>query len=87
MRDVLARPEFATFHKMDLNDDSYIRIQRAGEWNKPWSLSKRELQVLLAEFFGGPAPKTAEECYRYITEAQAEKAKGTTMQFTRVERS
>ena len=51
MATILSKPENTGFHKMDLNYDSYIRIQRPGEWNKPWSLSKKDLHILLSDFF------------------------------------
>jgi hypothetical protein len=87
MRGIFERPEYTGIGKMALSDDSYIRIQRAGEWKKPWSLSKRELQVLLTEFHTSSSPKTAEACYSYIVEAREKTAVGDTMQFARIERS
>ena len=86
MGEILMRPEFATFHKMELSDQSYIRVQRPGEWNKPWSLSKKELQILLSEFFGSAHPKTAEECFKYIAEQRAKALVGTEPHFVRLER-
>jgi hypothetical protein len=71
---------------MELSDQSYIRIQRPGDYNKPWSLSKRELQVLLSEFFSTSDPKTAEDCYKYITEKRSKDLVGTELHFTRLER-
>lgn len=85
MREILQKPEYATFEKMALNDDSYIRIQR--EWNKPWSLSKKDLHILLSDFFRSDRPKTGEECYTFIVKAREEAARCTEMSFTRVERS
>ena len=77
-------PEFVNFHKMDLSDDSYIRIQRPGDWKKPWSLSKDRLQTLLAEF--AMTNKPVAECYAYIVEAREKTLIGDSMQFTRMER-
>jgi len=85
MEQIFSAPEYANFHKMDLSDDSYIRIQRPGEWKKPWSLSKKELGVLLSEFFASGKPVTAETIYQHIVEAR--ERTGDTMVFTRVERS
>ena len=86
MESIFASPEFAHFHKMDLSDDSYIRIQRPGEWKKPWSLSKKELGHLLADFFAAGKPMTAEACYQHITEAREKVSVGDSMTFTRLER-
>lgn len=85
MEQIFASPEFAHFHKMDLSDDSYIRIQRPGEWKKPWSLSKKELGTLLVEFFASGKPVNADSIYQHIVEAR--ERSGDTMVFTRVERS
>ena len=84
MEQIFASPEYATFHKMDLSDDSYIRIQRPGEWKKPWSLSKKDLGVLLVEFFASGKPANAESIYQHIVEAR--ERTGDTMVFTRIER-
>lgn len=86
MGEILMKPEFASFHKMELSDQSYIRVQRPGEWNKPWSLSKKELQVLLAQFFASPQPKTAEDCFKFIADERAKALVGTDAHFTRLER-
>ena len=87
MEQIFSSPEYSHFHKMDLSDDSYIRIQRPGEWKKPWGLSKKELGVLLAEFFTSGKPLNAEECYKHIVEAREKSLVGTEMTFTRLERS
>jgi hypothetical protein len=78
-------PEFAHFHKMDLSDDSYIRIQRPGAWKKPWSMSKKELQSLLAQFAESGRPLS--DCYSYLVEEREKSLVGDSMQFTRLERS
>lgn len=86
MEQIFERPENQHFQKMDLSDDSYIRIQRPGEWKKPWGLSKKELGVLLTEFFGSGKPLNAEECYRHIVEAREKALVATEMNFMRIER-
>lgn len=79
------KPEYANFHKMDLSDDSYIRIQRPGAWKKAWSLSKERLQALLAEFAATGRPVS--ECYAFIVESREKALVGDSMQFTRLQRS
>lgn len=86
MEQIFSKPEFEHFHKMDLSDDSYIRIQRPGEWKKPWGLSKKELGLLLTDFFGSGKQLTAEECFKHIVEAREKALVGTEMTFTRLER-
>jgi hypothetical protein len=87
MRGIFERPEYTGIGKMALSDDSYIRIQRPGEWKKPWGLSKRELQAALTEFFANGGPKTADACYAHIVESREKASVGDTMQFARIERS
>jgi len=79
------KPEYANFHKMDLSDDSYIRIQRPGAWKKAWTLSKEKLQSLLAEFAATGRPLS--ECYSFIVESREKTLVGDSMQFTRLQRS
>lgn len=79
------KPEYANFHKMDLSDDSYIRIQRPGAWKKPWSLSKEKLQTLLEQFAQTGRPLS--ECYAFIVESREKTLVGDSMQFTRLQRS
>lgn len=79
------KPEYANFHKMDLSDDSYIRIQRPGAWKKPWSLSKEKLQILLEQFAQTGRPLS--ECYAFIVESREKTLVGDSMQFTRLQRS
>ena len=83
LRVFFEKPEYANFHKLDL-PDSYIRIQRPGDWKKPWSLSKEKLQALLSEFTAAGRPLT--ECYSYIVETREKSLVADTMQITRVER-
>ena len=80
---IFQTPKFAGFHKLDLSD-SYIRIQRPGDWKKPWSLSKEKLQAMLAEFTTTGRPLS--ECYSYIVETREKALVADTMQITRVER-
>lgn len=86
MEQIFTRPENQHFQKMDLSDDSYIRIQRPGEWKKPWGLSKKELGNLLSEFFTSGKSLNAEECYRHIVEAREKALVASEMNFMRIER-
>lgn len=78
---ILRRPEFAGYDKLKIEDDgSTIKVQRPNEWNKPWSLSKRDLQDALKEYRG---PYTPESCFEFIVERQKNKLVATEFAITR----
>ena len=46
--EIIKSPSFDSFRKMKLEEDgSTIQIQRPGEYSKPWSLSQKELMILI----------------------------------------
>jgi hypothetical protein len=80
---ILRRPEFAGYDKLKIEDDgSTIKVQRPNEWNKPWSLSKKDLEQALALYFNGNAERTT-ECFNYIIEHQKKKLVATEFAITR----
>lgn len=69
MSDILKRTHFQGISKLEIQDDgSFIKISRPETWNKPWSLSARELQTRLQEYFKQTTTPGAEECFKFIVE-------------------
>uniref|UniRef100_A0A6C0AIH9 Uncharacterized protein n=1 Tax=viral metagenome TaxID=1070528 RepID=A0A6C0AIH9_9ZZZZ len=53
MSDILKRTAFQGINKLEIQDDgSFIKVQRPETWNKPWSLSQKELKDLIASYSG-----------------------------------
>ena len=85
MSDILRRSQFQEFSKLEIQDDgSCIKIQRPGSWNKPWSMSARDLQVRLNDYFKQTSSPTAEECFRFIVEGKKKDLVSKEFAFTRV---
>lgn len=85
MSDILSRSHFQGFSKLEIQDDgSYIKIQRPGSWKKPWSMSPRDLQGRLNEYFKQTSSPTAEECFKFIVDTKKKDLISTEFAFTRV---
>jgi len=83
--DIMRDSAFDAYQKLKIEEDgSTIKIQRAGTWSKPWSLSKKDLAEHLHTFFAAPGPKHAESCYDFILEAQKEKLVSQEFSLTRI---
>jgi hypothetical protein len=53
MSDILKRTAFQGINKLEIQDDgSFIKVQRPETWNKPWSMSQKELKDLIAGYSG-----------------------------------
>jgi hypothetical protein len=53
MSDILKRTAFQGINKLEIQDDgSFIKVQRPETWNKPWSLSQKELKDLISSYSG-----------------------------------
>ena len=53
MSDILKRTAFQGINKLEIQDDgSFIKVQRPETWNKPWSLSQKELKDLIGSYSG-----------------------------------
>jgi len=53
MSDILRRTAFQGINKLEIQDDgSFIKVQRPETWNKPWSLSQKELKDLIGAYSG-----------------------------------
>lgn len=83
--DVLKLPQFQGFDKLKIDEDgSTIRIKRPETFEKPWSLSKKEMKALLEEFFAGPLPKNADACFEYVVSRRRRDLVSGEFEFTRV---
>ena len=53
MSDILKRTAFQGINKLEIQDDgSFIKVQRPETWNKPWSLSQKELKEHISSYSG-----------------------------------
>jgi hypothetical protein len=85
MSSILARPEFQDFKTLELKDDgTHVNIYRPGEWNKGWSLGKKELDEYLTEYFAQTTTHSAKQCHDFISNKQKEKCVGKEYTFDRV---
>jgi phage pi2 protein 07 len=86
MASILAHPEFNDFKKLELKDDgTYVNIHRPGEWNKGWSLGKKELEECLVEYFTKHSlSPNAKECHEFICNKQKDKGVGKEFAFDHV---
>jgi len=67
IKDIIKSPTFDSFRKLKLEEDgSTIQIQRPGEYSKPWSLSQKELMVLVSAYFQDNPKPNAEDLTNFI---------------------
>jgi uncharacterized protein YdcH (DUF465 family) len=84
MAEILKNPELQQVEKLSLVEDgSIVKIQRPG-WNKAWSISKKELKVLLDEYFDSSVSPNSIECFDFIVDSMKDKLVSTEFSFTRV---
>lgn len=85
MSDLVKLEQFGGIDKLKIDDDgSTIKIGRPGTYNKPWSLSKKELEVLLKSYFTQDNPLDANSCFKFIVEERQKALVGKDYDFTRV---
>jgi len=85
LADLIKLPQFDGIDKLKFDDDnSSIKISRPGTYNKPWSLSKKELESLLKVYFTGDNPLNAASCFKFILEERQKALVGKEYDFTRV---
>ena len=85
MSGILKRSVFANLDDLKLSDSSTVKIQRPGTYSKPWSLSKRDLEGLIAEYFRGVGAKSeASSCFDFIVERRKRDLVAKDFSFTRV---
>lgn len=82
---VLSLPQFQAYDKLKIDEDgSTIRIKRPETYEKPWSLSKKELKTLLDVFFKSDLPLNADTCFEYILEERKRALVGKEFEITRI---
>lgn len=83
MSEILCDQEFHTFNEIRLSDDgSVIKIQRPNQWSKAWTLSKKDLQTYLKEYFESTRTPNAEECFNMIVDKKTKSLVATDFAFT-----
>ncbi|NBR60521.1 hypothetical protein EB118_03960 [bacterium] len=85
MSDILKRTHFQSISKLEIQDDgSFIKIQRPESWNKPWSMSMKDLQLNIQDYFKKSTNPNAEECCKFIVENKRKELVSKDFAFTRV---
>ena len=85
MSEILRDQQFVTFNEVRLSDDgSVIKIQRPNQWSKAWTLSKKELQTHLKDYFESTRTPNATECYNTIVDKKTRALVSTEFAFTHV---
>ena len=82
--EIIKSPTFDNFRKMKLEEDgSTIQIQRPGEYSKPWSLSQKELMVLVTAYFQDTQTPNAEGLTNFIIQKRKQDLIATDFNLTR----
>jgi hypothetical protein len=85
LSDLIKLPQFDGIDKLKIDDDgSTIKIARPSTYSKPWSLSKKELETLVASYFQVTPNPSADSCVRYIIEERRKALVGKDFDFSRV---
>ena len=67
--EIIKAPEFAGFKKVRLEEDgSTITIKRPNEWTKAWTLSRKDLKELLAQYFASAQTASPDDIFQFIVE-------------------
>jgi len=82
---ILSDPQFSQIKKLKLEDDgSTFRVQHPNTYQKPWTLSQKDLKGLLEGYFMNNTNPNAEECHKYICEKRKSELVATEFAITRV---
>ena len=85
MCDLIKLPQFEGVDKLKIDDDgSCIKIQRPDTYAKAWSLSKKDLEVLIGGYFQSTNAPKANECLSYVIEQRKKSLVGKDFEFSRV---
>ena len=85
MSDLIKLPQFGNIDKLKIDDDgSCIKIQRPETYAKAWSLSKKELESLVASYFQSTMSPNAPECVDFIVGQRKRALIGKEFEFNRV---
>jgi len=83
MSGILRRSVFATLDSLDLQD-SVVKIRRPETWSKPWSMSQRELETCITEYFRSVCSGAeASACFNFIVERRKRDLVAKEFSFTR----
>jgi len=84
IKEIIKSPSFDSFRKLKLEEDgSTIQIQRPGEYSKPWSLSQKELMVLVTSYFQDNPSPNAEGLTNFIIQKRKQDLVATEFNLTR----
>ena len=84
IKEIIKSPSFDSFRKLKLEEDgSTIQIQRPGEYSKPWSLSQKELMVLVTSYFQDNPSPNAEGLVNFIIQKRKQDLVATEFNLTR----
>jgi hypothetical protein len=82
--DIIRAPEFQNFKKVKLEEDgSTITIKRPNEWNKPWSISQKDLKDLMSQYFATNAQPNPDGLFKFIVDTRKQSLVSTEFSFTR----
>jgi hypothetical protein len=85
MSDILKRTHFQSISKLEIQDDgSFIKIQRPESWKKSWSMSIKDLQTNVENYFKKTTNPNAEDCCKFIVENKRKELISKEFAFTRV---
>ena len=85
MASLLQNPEFTGYNEIRMSsDNSIIQIQRPNQWSKAWTLSKKDLQTHLKEYFESTRNPNADECFKSIVDKKTKTLVSTEFAFTHV---
>jgi hypothetical protein len=83
--DIVKLPQFSSYEKLKIEDDgSTIKIQKPNTYSKPWSLSKKELQNVLVDYFSKNQNPNATDCFKHICELRKIDLIAADFSFTRI---
>jgi len=82
---LLQSPDFSGFTEVRMTtDNSLIQIQRPNQWSKAWTMSKKDLQINLKEYFDTTRTPSADECFKFIVDKKTKTLVSTEFAFTRI---
>ena len=85
MASLLQNPEFSAYNEIRMSsDNSIIQIQRPNQWSKAWTLSKKDLQTHLKEYFENTKTPNADDCFKSIVDKKTKTLVSTEFAFTHV---
>jgi len=85
MCDLIKLPQFQSVDKLKIDDDgSYIKIQKPETYSKAWNLSKKDLDILLQNYFNSSSNPNASDCSKFIVEQRKRSLIGKEYEFERI---